>query len=101
MIIYCHIPQRLVWVTSRDLWRLIVLQTVRTCIAVCYPTNFSVSEAVRAEVKNMAVVIRKSPKSQVYQIGEFIHWLDIGISSAEMTKQEKHYERSPPTTSEI
>lgn len=57
---------------------------------VCYLTGSSVPEAMRAELKDKVTVIRKSPKSQVYQIGQFIHCLNIGISSAEMTKQRNN-----------
>lgn len=59
-------------------------------MTVGYPTGFSVPEAMRAEVKNKVAVIRKSPKSQVYQIGQFIHCLDIRIHSTEMTKQRNN-----------
>lgn len=69
---------------------LTVLQTVRTCMTVCYLTGFSVPEAMRAEFKNKVAVIRKSPKSQVYQIGQFIHCLDVSIGSTGMTKQRKN-----------
>lgn len=59
----------------------------RTCMTVCYLAGFSVPEAMRAEVKNNVAVIRKSPKSQVYQVGQFIHGLNVGISSTGTTKQ--------------
>lgn len=94
MIIFCHIPQRLA--ISRVERSFVVLQTVHTCVTLCDLTGFFVPEAMRAEVKNKVVVIRKSPKSQVYQIGKFIHWLDIGISSAEMTKERNIMSFDPP-----
>lgn len=62
-------------------------------MTVCNLTGFSVSVAVRAEVENEVAVIRKGPKAEVNQVGQFVHGLDVGVGSAEVTKQRNVLEK--------
>lgn len=54
-----------------------------TCMTVSHLAHLPVPEAVRAEVENEVVVVRKCPKAQVDQITELVHGFDVHICSAE------------------